>query len=135
MDSEPAAPHQLAATAPAVLLVDQDFLARWKAADYLRERGYNIIEATGAADAMAVLASGTRVDVVLLDLHSRDASDNQLLAEWLEQHHPGLPLLMTSKTAVGAALLAPSRRHLVIVEPYELAQLAAHLESILKRVS
>jgi two-component system, response regulator PdtaR len=133
MDSEPAAPHQIAATAPVVLLVDQDFLARWKTADYLRERGYNIIEATGASDAMAVLASGTRVDIVLLDVHSRDASDNQLLDGWLEEHHPGLPLLMTSKTPTEATLLAPGRHHLVIAEPHELAQLAAHLESILKR--
>jgi DNA-binding NtrC family response regulator len=132
MDSEPAAPHQIAATAPAVLLVDQDFLARWRAADYLRERGYNIIEATGASDAMAVLASGTRVDIVLLDVHSRDASGNQPFDGWLEEHHPGLPLLMTSKTAAEATLLASGRHHLVIVEPHELAQLAAHLESILK---
>ena len=133
MDSEPEAPHQIAATASTVLLVDQDFLARWRAADYLRERGYNIIEATGAPDAIAVLASGTRVDLVLLDVHSRDAPGNQLLDRWLEKHHPGLPLLMTSKTAAEAALLAPGRHHMVIVEPHELAQLAARLEAILKQ--
>ena len=132
MDSEPAAPHQIAATAPTVLLVDQDFLARWRAADYLRERGYNIIEATGAPDAMAVLASGTRVDIVLLDVNSRDTPENQLLDTWLEDHHPELSLLMTSKTPAEATLLAPGLHHLVIVEPHELAQLAAHLEAILK---
>jgi len=133
MDSEPAAPHQIRATSPAVLIVDPDFMTRWKTADYLRERGYNIIEATGASDAMALLASGIHVDIVFFDLHSRDASGNRLLAEWLEEHHPRLSLLMTSKTAVEATMLAPGRTHRVIVEPYEIAQLAGHLESLLRR--
>jgi two-component system, response regulator PdtaR len=132
MESESASPHHSALTPPAVLIVDQDFMSRWKTADYLRERGYFIIEATDASDAMALIASGTRVDIVIFDLSSRDASDTRSLAEWLDQHHPELSRLMTSKSAVEAPLSAPGRSHRVVVESYELAQLAAHLESLLK---
>jgi DNA-binding NtrC family response regulator len=133
MDSEPAAPQQIATTPSSVLIVDPDFMVRWKVADYLRERGHNIIEATGASDAMALLASGMHVDIVFFDLHSRDPSDGRLLAEWLQERHPRLSLLMASTTAIEATILAPGRTHQVIVEPYELAQLAAHIDSMLKR--
>ncbi len=131
MESESASPHPSAATPPAVLIVDQDFMSRWKTADFLRERGYFIIEATDASDAMALIASGTRVDIVIFDLSSRDASDTRSLAEWLEEHHPELTRLMTSKIAVDAPISAPGN-HRIVVEPYEPAQLAAHLESLLK---
>jgi len=132
MDSEPTAPHQIASTAASVLIVDQDFMSRWRAADYLRERGYNIIEATGVPDALSLLASGMHVHIVFFDLHPPNAPDCRLLAEWLEKHHPRLPLLMTSDASPGAIKLAPSLTHHVITEPYELALLAANIESILK---
>jgi DNA-binding NtrC family response regulator len=132
MDSELVAPHAVVSTPPSVLIVDQDFMARWQVADYLRERGYNTIEATGVPDAMSLLASGMHVDIVFHNAQRPDASESRLLAEWIEKHHPRLPLLVTSDTPVEAAVSAKGPTCRVIVEPYDLAQLAAHIDSILK---
>lgn len=107
-------------------------MARWQTADYLRERGYNIIEATGVFDALSLLGSGMHVDIVFSNVPSADESDRQVLAEWLEEHRPSLPLLMTANVPVETMKLPSILTTRVIAPPYELAQLAAYIDSILK---
>ena len=47
-----------------ILLVEDEILIRTVIAEYLRECGYKVLEGVTAANVMAVLGSGQKVDVV-----------------------------------------------------------------------
>ena len=50
-----------------VIVAESDALARTVLAQYLRECGYNVMEAATSDDVLAVLRSGRGIQVVLLD--------------------------------------------------------------------
>jgi len=76
-----------------VLLVDSDPLQRSTVAQYLRECGYRVIEATNAAEAIAALTDQD-VDVLVTDLELKDASGFQLSARARETR-PSLKVVVT----------------------------------------
>ena len=54
---------------PVVLIVEDEFLLRWPASEYLRDSGYRVIEASSVSEAMVVFSSHTRVDAVFSDIN------------------------------------------------------------------
>jgi DNA-binding response OmpR family regulator len=76
-----------------VLLVDTDPLQRSTVAQYLRECGYRVIEATNAAEAIVALTDQD-IDVLVTDLDLKDASGFQLSARAKEMR-PGLKVVVT----------------------------------------
>jgi len=79
-----------------VLLVEDEILARAPIAGYLRDVGFTVIEAETADEAKAVFASGTLVDIAFIDVQLPGGTDGFALADWIEEAHPGVPLLLTS---------------------------------------
>jgi DNA-binding response OmpR family regulator len=47
---------------PCILIVEQDLLVRTLLAEYLRECGYRVLEASNAGDARTLLEDGSRRD-------------------------------------------------------------------------
>jgi len=60
---EAASPHK-----PLILVVDDHDAARAAAAALLSSTGYDVVQAPNGRDALALLATGTRPDLILLDL-------------------------------------------------------------------
>ena len=81
---------------PVVLIVEDEFLLRWPASEYLRDSGYRVIEAGSVSEAMVVFSSNTRVDVVFSDINLQGELNGHALARWLDKHHPTVPILLTS---------------------------------------
>src|SRR5437588_579438 len=79
-----------------VLIVEDDILVRLTIADYIRGAGYAVFEAANAAEAVAVFASGERVDVVFTDVQMPGVMDGLMLARWVQEHHPSVQVLVTS---------------------------------------
>jgi DNA-binding response OmpR family regulator len=53
---------------PCILIVEEDLLVRTALAEYLRECGYLVLEASNAGDARSLLEDGSRrVDIVLAE--------------------------------------------------------------------
>jgi DNA-binding response OmpR family regulator len=53
---------------PCILIVEQDLLVRTPLAEYLRECGYLVLEASSIGDARTLLEDGSRrVDIVLAE--------------------------------------------------------------------
>jgi CheY-like chemotaxis protein len=84
---------------PVILVVEDDVLIRLAVAEHLRARNFIVIEAGNAAEAVAVLEAGERVDVVFSDIHLPAGMDGFALARWIETHHPRSALLLTSGVA------------------------------------
>jgi len=79
-----------------VLLVEDEPLVRLVIAELLDEAGFRVIEAVNAAEALQVLESGLRVDVVLSDVEMPPGPDGYSLARHVRDGWPRIEVLLTS---------------------------------------
>jgi PAS domain S-box-containing protein len=87
------------ATAPtglgAAMLVDDDHLARASTAHMMTELGYSVIEASSAAQALALIEQGTEVGLLVTD-HLMPGMTGVDLARTIKRDRPALPILIVS---------------------------------------
>jgi CheY-like chemotaxis protein len=89
-------PPQRPATRPStVLIVDDDILVMTGTAAMIQDLGHSPIEAHSGAEALALLGSGVKVDVVLTD-HSMPSMTGLQLAECIQERFPGLPIILAT---------------------------------------
>ncbi len=79
-------PDREAAT---LLLVEDEVLIRLTVADYLRDCGYHVIEASNAQEALSVLTSDIDIDIVFSDVQMPGTIDGFGLARWGARSPPG----------------------------------------------
>jgi DNA-binding NtrC family response regulator len=78
-----------------ILVVEDDILVRTPIAQYLRDCGYKVVEASNADEAMQVLLHQVMpVDVVFSDVEMPGSVDGFGLAKWIREHRPGLEVLL-----------------------------------------
>jgi two-component system nitrogen regulation response regulator GlnG len=64
-----------------VLVVDDEALLRWSVSETLADRGFHVLEAADATEALTILGQAPHaIDVVLLDLNLPDSTDLSLLS-------------------------------------------------------
>ncbi|HTV98105.1 MAG TPA: response regulator [Steroidobacteraceae bacterium] len=78
-----------------VLVVDDDLLVLTGIAALLEDLGHDPIEAPSGAEALAILASGTQVDVVVTD-HAMPNMTGLQLAQAIREQYPGLPIVLAT---------------------------------------
>ena len=118
---------------PTVLVVEDVVLVRMLLADMLRERGFDVIEASTAEDAVRVLEADFPVRVVLSDVYMPGSGmDGVALARWVHEHRPGLKVILgsgvvSSLDAADAAFFeAP-----LLQKPYKREELEARVRAAL----
>jgi DNA-binding NtrC family response regulator len=107
--ARPSEPHT-------ILIVEDEVLIRLAAADELRARGFGVLEASNAAEAIAVLQSGVPVDLVFTDVRMPGSMDGVALAQFIRAKRPELKLIITS----GAFAGHPETSAMFIRKPYNL---------------
>ena len=78
-----------------VLVVDDDLLVMTGTAAMIEDLGHTSIEAHSAAEALAKLASGVEIDVVITD-HAMPAMTGLQLAACIQDRFPGLPIILAT---------------------------------------
>ncbi len=78
-----------------VLIVDDDVLVMTGTSAMVQDLGHTAIEAQSAAEALGLLSSGVRVDVVLTD-HAMPSMTGLQLAECIQKRYPGLPIILAT---------------------------------------
>ena len=121
--------------AETVLVVEAEFLVRWRCAEQLREAGFRVIEATCAGDAIVVFSSSARVDVVLAELDTPGDVNGHALARWLAKYHPDVRMLLTSRDKDATLLVASGLTRDFIAKPFVYPELILRLRQMLARVS
>jgi two-component system, response regulator PdtaR len=120
-EPKPAAP-------PVVLIVEDDFWTRFSAAQYLRNAGYQVIEAKDANEAISVLGSKHDIQVVFSDVNLPTPSMNGLaLSAWISQRHPSLPVILTSGDSPNSL---PSTCKSFFIKPYSLADVEREIRGL-----
>lgn len=79
-----------------VLVVEDEGLVRLDAAESLRDAGFAVLEATDAAEAMAIMLSGEDFDVLFTDINMPGEMDGLELARRVHDCRPNVRLLLTS---------------------------------------
>jgi PAS domain S-box-containing protein len=115
-----------------VLLVEDEEGVRAVAAEHLREFGYTVLEATDGPEALGLLRSSRRVDMLVTDVGLPGGLNGRQVADAARERRPGLPVLFITGFA-GAVLdgqLAPGME--VIGKPFALNALAVKVRTMLE---
>jgi len=124
-DESPAEAARAHPHANPVLLVDDDTDVRDTTASSLREYGYDVIEADCAANALAILDRGCKIDVLVTDLVMPGMHGSELALK-ARLRRPGLPIiLMTGYVGRLSEHAASEFSYPVLHKPFRPAQLAA----------
>jgi CheY-like chemotaxis protein len=84
-------------TKPAVLVVEDVVLVRMLMANYLRESGFQVIEASNGEEAIRVMEAGCPAQLVVSDVHMPGAiMDGLDLARWIHRHRRGVKVILAS---------------------------------------
>jgi CheY-like chemotaxis protein len=115
-----------------VLVVDDDQLVREPIADYLREVGFDVLEAGDAHEAIDLVDHADHVDLVFTDVRMPGELDGVGLARWVKAHRPDLPVLMTSGY-YGTGWLGErlEREVRLIQKPYTQDEVLRHIRRLL----
>lgn len=116
-----------------VLIVEDELMVRLPIAEFLRECGYNVLEASDAREAIRVVATGEDVDVVFSDVRMPGEMDGFGLALWLRHHRPRLPVLLTSGYYGGHIFDEALAANVKLIEkPYSQAQVERRIRTLLE---
>ena len=105
--------------APAILVVDDEFLVRLFAVDALEDAGFRVVQAGTAAEALQALKSDSGIRAALVDVGLPDRSGDQLAAE-IQALRADLPIIIASGRS-GRELreqFAGNPRIAILVKPY-----------------
>jgi DNA-binding NtrC family response regulator len=116
----------LAAT---VLIVEDEALMRVVIAEMLQERGFTVLEAANANEAIEIIKkTQIEIDLVFTDVRMPGAMDGFGLVKWIQNSRPTVPVLVASGD-IGKA--NDANRHdmgdMFIAKPYDLDQTTAKI--------
>lgn len=114
-----------------ILVVEDHFATRWSAAEYLRRRGYKVLEAVNVTEALGLATSGTRIDAVFSDVDLGEEQGGHELAHWFGKHRPSIPVLLTSGADDHGAAPTSELRSFVR-KPYDLTEVELLLRSMIE---
>lgn len=114
--------------APRVLLVEDEVLISMMIEDAMIARGFEVLTATNAGDALQVLSDGTPVDVLFTDINIDGDMDGTVLAHRAREIRPELAVLYASGTLKSIANAVPGSTF--VPKPYAPADVCAMLAQL-----
>jgi signal transduction histidine kinase len=135
--AEAAASAPAGAATPAIrttarmLLVEDDATGRSNAAEYLRENGYEVLEAEDGPTAINLFHENPDFDLLVTDVGLPNGINGRQLADLLRERSPAIPVLFITGYAGAARLdeLAPGMK--ILTKPFALPALTTQVETML----
>jgi CheY-like chemotaxis protein len=81
---------------PVILLVEDEILIRLSTAEFLRQDGYTVLEASDAVEALVLFASDHPLDLVITDVRMPGELDGVKLTRIIKEARPDLPVALAS---------------------------------------
>ena len=111
-----------------ILIVEDEVLIRMMVSEALRLRGFTVVEAAMAEEALIVLRSDTQVDLVLTDVRLPGTMDGVELAKWIREERPNLKIVIA---ASNVGLAPPGIVDATFEKPYDLDSVAQRVVELL----
>jgi CheY-like chemotaxis protein len=125
LKSATGSPAQGADGPPRILIVEDDPVSRLLITRALHQHGFDTIEASVGADALAVLEKNRSIDVVFTDICLPGTIDGVGVARWIRENRPDLPVILGTGTSVGREASALVSQHRTFLKPYNVLELVA----------
>lgn len=110
-----------------LLIAEDDIFIRAMIAEFLRDVGFDVVEASSADEAMAVFEAGTQIDLLFSDIRMPGSMDGSELAERVKERWPATHVMLTS----GYSSELTAMRDPFLPKPYRpLSVLAAILSAV-----
>ena len=107
-------------------------MVRMPIVEYLRDCGYNVVEAGDAMEAIEAMDAPDRINLVFSDIRMPGKMDGLDLAKWFNTYYPDVPVLLTSGYTGGRSLPASSGPvRGFIAKPYRQTQVAQRIAGLL----
>jgi len=118
---------------PTVLVVDDEVLVRLVIADYLRECGYHVIEASTGDEARAVIEAEHHIDVVFTEVQMPGTLDGFALAQWVRRQRPGTKVILTSGGVKAEAAQQLCEEAPLMAKPYVFDHVEQRIRGLIGR--
>jgi CheY-like chemotaxis protein len=112
-----------------ILIVEDEALVRMDAAEYLRDGGFCVHEATTASEAMDALQSEFTVDLLFTDINLGRGMNGIELALWALTNLPRLKILVTTGGTLKSVL--PEVLGKILSKPYATSDLLERVQHAL----
>lgn len=116
-----------AATAPTVLLVEDEVLISHLVADWLSERGFAVHEVTSGDEALDYIDSGGAVDVLFTDVNLPGNMNGAQLAARVRALRPELPIVYASGRYRADEIVPLVSHSVFVAKPYDPADVCTLL--------
>ncbi len=110
-----------------ILVVDDEILVRMIVAEYLREAGYQVVEAGNADEALEYLRTQNPVELVFSDVRMPGSLDGLEFARQARRLYPDLPVILAS----GDLPPGEAGERPFLPKPYILGEVEAKIRRIL----
>ncbi|WP_119303639.1 response regulator [Dongia deserti] len=117
------------ASRPTILVVEDEVLVRLDIAAFLRSRGFRVLEAGNAYEAIQLLDAEQDIDLVFSDITMPGSLNGMDLARWVRHKHNRVKVLLTSGTANNVQLA--SRDNEVVEKPYHPSDVEKNIRRLL----
>jgi two-component system, response regulator PdtaR len=119
-------------TKPTILVVEDDALLRWHAADMLEEHGFGVVEAANADAALKVLETRDDVRLLFTDIQMPGSLDGMDLARQVHARWPSVLLVITSGHVKPAQVDIPDDGRFV-GKPYRATELLGEADDLMSK--
>jgi two-component system, response regulator PdtaR len=114
---------------PVILIVEDEFLLRLDSAETIESAGFEVVQASNADEAIAILQARPAIHVVFTDVQMPGSMDGLKLARFVRDRWPPIRILATSGLLkVGADDLPAGS--VFLPKPYRGAQVVATLREM-----
>jgi CheY-like chemotaxis protein len=115
-----------------ILVVEDDVILRLDTCDCLRRKGYLVVEAAIAEEAVAVLGSRETVDLIFCDVQLPGTMGGLSFTVWVREHFPSMPIILTSGNVPVAERVVSERPVPFIAKPYDPEDVASQIAALLR---
>ena len=116
-----------------ILVAEPDILVRMVIASYLRDCGYTVFEGVSAADVIAVLGSGKKIDVVLAEVQLCGEMDGFGLARCVREQYPDVDVILTTGARRAADKASDLCEDGPLEKPYHPQEIARRINLLRER--
>lgn len=121
--------HTPAAT---ILFVEDEPLIRVDLAEYLRECGYRVHEASNAEEAVQLLEAKYAIDLVFSDINLPGEMNGIELAAWIKAQRPSVKIILTTG---GVSPAPPNQLGPILRKPYTARDMEARIHATIEATS
>jgi DNA-binding NtrC family response regulator len=115
-----------------VLIVEDELFIRMDVADHLEERGFTVLQACNAAEAIGLISAHPEIDLVFTDVRMPGEMDGLGLAKWIMDHQSHMAVMVASGDVGKKTIMDELCGAHAFPKPYRLDEVSAKIRATIE---